>query len=142
MIIKTYLVSDIIDYDFIFQEINLTSKSNHIIFFKGELGSGKTSFIKQLLNKVYNFDEVTSPTFGIINTYLTSNISIFHYDLYRVKELSELDDIGLFNNLELDGLHLIEWPEIIPEKLIKPNITVSLQVVDNHRLVSIENYGE
>ena len=97
------------------------------------------SYISHLF---HNFDEVTSPTFGIINTYLTSNISIFHYDLYRVKELSELDDIGLFNNLELDGLHLIEWPEIIPEKLIKPNITVSLQVVDNHRLVSIENYGE
>ena len=142
MNIKNYLVIEVNDYDLIIKDIDLSKMLNKIIFLTGELGSGKTFFIKQMLNKMSNFDAVTSPTFGIINTYMTSIGQVYHYDLYRINETSELEEIGLYDNLELEGLHLIEWPEIIPKEFIQPSMIISFQVINNHRMISIENHDE
>ena len=68
MNIKNYLVIEVNDYDLIIKDIDLSKMLNKIIFLTGDLGSGKTFFIKKMLNKMSNFDAVTSPTFGIINT--------------------------------------------------------------------------
>ena len=142
MNIKNYLVIEINDYDLIIKDIDLSKMLNKIIFLTGDLGSGKTFFIKQMLNKMSNFDAVTSPTFGIINRYMTSIGQVYHYDLYRINETSELEEIGLYDNLELEGLHLIEWPEIIPKEFIQPSMIISFQVINNHRMISIENHDE
>ena len=67
---------------------------------------------------------------------------IFHYDLYRINNVSELDEIGLYDNLETKAVHFIEWPEIIPQKLINANLIISFEIIDQYRLISIENINE
>ena len=137
MIRENYLITDIGDYNILFQYLEIDINTRSIILLKGDLGAGKTTFIKQFLTTQYNYHEATSPTFGIVNTYNIDNNNIYHYDLYRINNVTELDEIGLYNNLDLDGIHFIEWPEIIPKELIKPDIVISFQIVEQQRLISV-----
>ena len=90
----------------------------------------------------YNIQNVTSPTFGIVNNYLNSDNNIFHYDLYRINDHNELNEFGFYENLDRDTLHLIEWPEIIPSNLVMPNIIINFEPIDNRRLISINFVDE
>ena len=95
-------------------------KPQDVIFLYGEMGVGKTTFIKYLINgfqKKNNqmMTEVTSPTFSILNEYQIKKIKINHFDLYRLHSADELKDLNLFND-ESDTITLIEWPQIIIEK--------------------------
>ena len=95
-------------------------KLQDVIFLYGEMGVGKTTFVKYLINgfqKKNNqiMTEVTSPTFNILNEYQIKKIKINHYDLYRLNSADELKDLNLFNN-ESETITLIEWPQIIIEK--------------------------
>ena len=136
---RNYLVPFIENYPLIFRELNLDFSKKTIILLKGQLGSGKTTFVKELLLHEYQFGDVNSPTFGIINTYNIKEKLIFHYDLYIINNVSELDEMGLYDNLETKAVHLIEWPEIIPQKLINANFIISFEIIDQYRLISIEN---
>ena len=139
---RNYLVPLIENYPSLFRELNLEFDRKKIILLKGQLGSGKTTFVKELLFYKYKFNDTNSPTFGIINTYNIKDNLIFHYDLYRINNASELDEIGLYDNLEIEGVHFIEWPEIIPEKLINSHFVISFEVLDQYRLISIESSDE
>ena len=136
---RNYLVPFIKNYPSIFRELNLNFGKKTIILLKGQLGSGKTTFVKELLSYKYKFNDVNSPTFGIINTYNIKENFIFHYDLYRINNVSELDEIGFFDNLETEAVHFIEWPEIIPQKLINTNFIISFEIIDQFRLISIDD---
>ena len=118
---KNYLVKNLDDYESLFKNINLCSNNKAVIFLKGELGSGKTTFVQKYLKYKYAFTNTSSPTFGIVNTYLINDIMIYHYDLYRITKPAELNDIGLYDNLESNALHFIEWPEIIPKQIKEKN---------------------
>ena len=88
----------------------------------GELGVGKTIFTRFLINQLQikknlNTTEVLSPTFNILNEYKIENITIKHFDLYRIKSRDELGNLGLFE--EKEDVNLIEWPEIIDIKDVK-----------------------
>ena len=96
------------------------------VFFYGEIGVGKTTFIKHLINNLQsesglNPTEVPSPTFNIVNEYKINEIVINHYDLFKIKDPKELYNIGIFeDNSEM--ITLVEWPEIIsnkPKKIIE-----------------------
>ena len=99
-----------------------------IIFFYGEMGVGKTTFIRFLINEFQkknkiNLTEVTSPTFNILNEYDINKIKINHYDLFRIKSLSEIQNLGLFEGIS-NAITLIEWPQKIkpkPKNLIELN---------------------
>ena len=101
-------------------------KLGDVIFLHGEIGVGKTTFVRYLINhfqKINNLEltEVTSPTFNILNEYKINDIRINHYDLYRLKDLRELADLNLFGNNQ-NLITVIEWPEIIkvkPKNLIE-----------------------
>ena len=134
---KNYLVKNLDDYESLFKNINLCSNNKAVIFLKGELGSGKTTFVQKYLKYKYAFTNTSSPTFGIVNMYPINKIMIYHYDLYRVTKPAELNDIGLYDNLEIDALHIIEWPEIIPNQISKPNITINFQLLSKERIISI-----
>ena len=136
---RNYLVPFIKNYPPIFRELNLNFGKKTIILLKGQLGSGKTTFVKELLSYKYKFNDVNSPTFGIINTYNIKENLTFHYDLYRINNVSELDEIGFYDNLESEAVHFIEWPEIIPQKLINPNFIISFEIIDQYRLISIDD---
>jgi len=99
----------------------LIRKGDNLLLY-GELGVGKTTFTKFLINQLQsenkiNITEVLSPTFNILNDYQINNLNVKHYDLYRIKQKEELDNIGLFE--EKDAINIIEWPEILKSKDIK-----------------------
>jgi len=106
--------------EFISKKFSNYIKKGDIIFLYGELGIGKTTFIKHFINnlqnkKNLNLTEIPSPTFNIVNEYKIDEIIINHYDLFKLKDPKELYNIGLFeNNSEI--VTLIEWPEIISNK--------------------------
>jgi len=92
-----------------------------VAYFHGEIGVGKTTFIRHLINNLQqsnkiNLTEVTSPTFNLVNEYDVGNFIIQHYDLYRLTDYSEIKNIGLFENRE-EIVTLIEWPEKIKETI-------------------------
>ena len=92
--------------------------NTNIVLISGEMGVGKTTLIKEVFLSMNVIDNVSSPTFSIINEYRTKqNKVVYHMDLYRLKNISETEDIGLFEYLESGNLCIIEWGDII-EKLI------------------------
>tara|TARA_B100001540_G_C15613703_1_gene554316 strand:- start:26 stop:490 length:465 start_codon:yes stop_codon:yes gene_type:complete len=119
-------ISKEIDTAKIAKKVSKIIKVGDVLFFYGDIGVGKTTFIKYLINNLQKINrskltEVTSPTFSIVNEYMVGNTKILHYDLYRIKDKKELKNIGLLENYK-DALLLIEWPELIskkPKNLIK-----------------------
>ena len=96
-------------------------KKGDVVFFHGEIGVGKTTFIRHLINSYQinnhlNPTEVTSPTFNLINEYDVGIFLVQHYDLYRLKSNDETKNIGLLEN-QKEILTLIEWPEKIDKKI-------------------------
>ena len=95
-------------------------KPGNIVFLYGEIGVGKTTFIRYLINRFQKenkikLTEVTSPTFNLLNEYQIKKIKINHYDLFRLKNVEELKNLGLFENNN-NTVTLIEWPQIIKKK--------------------------
>ena len=93
---------------------------HNIIQFVGEMGAGKTTLIKEMLKQFGTEDRVSSPTYSLVNEYLTSLGIVYHFDFYRIKDESEAYDMGWEEYAESGNLCLIEWPEkiasLIPEK--------------------------
>ncbi len=96
-------------------------KKNDVVLFHGEIGVGKTTFIRHLVNFLQmnnniNQTEVTSPTFNLVNEYNVGIFTIQHYDLYRLTSIDETKNIGLLEN-QKEILTLIEWPEKINNEI-------------------------
>ena len=105
------------------KKFSRTLHKGDVAYFHGEIGVGKTTFIRHLINNLQqlnkiNLTEVTSPTFNLVNEYNVGNFIIQHYDLYRLTDYSEIKNIGLFENKE-EIVTLIEWPEKIKESIDK-----------------------
>lgn len=113
---------------------------NNIIFLNGEIGAGKTTFTKYLVEVYGLSDEVCSPTFALENRYETKNGLIIHFDLYRIKSEEELDMIGFYDTLKEDATILIEWADKFNiEKYIKNYKIMSFKILDdNTRSVTIK----
>ena len=113
-------ISSIHDLEKISNKIKKKLTPGDIIFLYGEIGVGKTTFARLLINnyekeKNLKVSEVLSPTFNIVFEYDIKKLTIKHYDLYRLKNHSDIKNIGLFEDLERT-ITLIEWPELIKEK--------------------------
>jgi len=98
----------------------------------GEMGSGKTTLIKELCASLGSIDTVTSPTFALINEYQTDNSGpIYHFDVYRIKKLEEVMDIGYETYFFSGNYVFIEWPEMISELLPEKYVSIKIRELDN-----------
>lgn len=106
---------------------------NHtVLAFHGKMGAGKTTFIKALCREFGVTDNVASPTFAIINEYLTPEKStIYHFDLYRLETIADLQNIGVEDYFYSGKLCLIEWPEIAEQLLPVDTLDVTISVAEN-----------
>lgn len=111
---------------------------HHIVAFYGKMGAGKTTFIKAICAELGVDDEVTSPTFAIVNEY---GQNVFHFDFYRIKRLEEVYDLGYEDYFyRKDALCLIEWPELIEELLPDDTLRVEIsEEADGTRKLIIDN---
>ena len=119
-------------------------KTRNIIFLYGEIGVGKTTFIRYLINKFQKdnnleITEVTSPTFNLLNEFQINQIKINHYDLFRLRSVKEIKNLDLFQD-NANTITLIEWPQIIEEK---PENLIELQFKyeNDHKKRSAEIKG-
>ncbi|MDA9767965.1 tRNA (adenosine(37)-N6)-threonylcarbamoyltransferase complex ATPase subunit type 1 TsaE [Candidatus Pelagibacter sp.] len=119
-------------------------KGGEIVYLYGEMGVGKTTFVRYLINqfqknKKLHITEVTSPTFNLLNEYDINDLAIKHYDLFRLKDESEIKNLDLFENNQ-STITLIEWPQLISKnKSIKTiDLIFSYENELNNRSVKID----
>ena len=134
------MIKSLEDLDWAAGEFLQQIGENRLVAFYAPMGAGKTTFITALCNRLGVKDAVCSPTFTIVNEYLSSSgDSIFHFDFYRITKPSEALDIGLEDYLYSGSLCLMEWPEnveeLLPDETLKIRITV---LPDRSRCLSWE----
>ena len=125
---------------------NLASilKKGDVIVLSGELGAGKTKFVEGILEHFNLQEEISSPTFTIVNEYKNDEINIYHFDLYRLSDIYEFENIGgeeYFNK----GICIFEWGELIEDILPNDYIKIKFERIgneDNYRKLNIETFGE
>jgi len=122
-----------------------TLKRGDVICLNGDLGAGKTAFTAGLAKGLGIDEYISSPTFTILNCY-SGDIPLYHFDVYRIGDSSEMYDIGFSEYLSGDGVAVIEWAEIIsdilPDSRYEVKITKNLDIHDDFREISIEKRGE
>jgi tRNA threonylcarbamoyladenosine biosynthesis protein TsaE len=105
---------------------------NKVFAFYGNMGAGKTTFIKAICSELGVKENITSPTFSLVNEYITkSNQSLYHFDCYRLKNIGEAYDIGADEYFDSGQICFIEWPEKIEELLPSGTVNVLIKVLDD-----------
>ena len=112
---------------------------NDIILISGDVGAGKTTLVKEYCKLIGVKENVNSPTYTLINQYKCNSKIVVHIDLYRVNNLIEINELGLFDYLE-NNLVIIEWPEIILNQIDFNYTLVTIKYINkSHRKLSISN---
>lgn len=113
--------------------------SKPILVLNGNLGAGKTTFTQYLIHKLGSTDEVSSPTYSIVNEYDSPKGKIFHFDLYRLKDIDELNDIGFEEYLDDGYLCIIEWADIYKPYMEEEEYhEMTIEQEDNLRMITFK----
>ncbi|WP_100615814.1 tRNA (adenosine(37)-N6)-threonylcarbamoyltransferase complex ATPase subunit type 1 TsaE [Confluentibacter citreus] len=119
---------------------NVTTKT---LLFYGNMGVGKTTLIKAIVKLLGSDDDVSSPTFSIVNEYEAYNTLIYHFDLYRIKDVEELYNVGIEDYLFSDNWSIIEWPEKIENIVSTDYDRIELELnSDNSRTLKLKPKNE
>ena len=111
----------------------------NILLLNGDLGAGKTTFTKFLLARLGSSDEVSSPTYSIVNEYDTENGKVYHFDLYRMSSIEDVYDIGIEEYLYNGFLNIIEWADVyLPELYDTPYHQLNIEEKEGKRYVKFE----
>ncbi|WP_395091529.1 tRNA (adenosine(37)-N6)-threonylcarbamoyltransferase complex ATPase subunit type 1 TsaE [Vaginella massiliensis] len=134
-----YFLKSIADIPRVAQEV-AKQLQHKIICFEGEMGAGKTTFIKGLIQALGSEDDVSSPTFSLVNEYDTvDGKKIYHFDFYRIHDATEALDIGLEDYLYADAYCMIEWPDKIINFVPKEHHVIRLEIEDGVRKLTLDN---
>ena len=109
-----------------------------ILAYEGDLGAGKTAFTRGLARGLGATEQVTSPTYTIVNEYLSGRVPLFHFDMYRLHSADDLWDIGWEDYLERGGICAVEWSENVREALEAPVIVRIEKLGEDARRITIE----
>ena len=120
---KISKIADLKDLEITANNLAKTISLGDVLFLCGELGSGKTTFARYFINEIFaiysksnNPEIIRSPTFNLMINYPLKNFQIYHYDLYRIKNIKEIQELDIYENIR-NNITLIEWPEIIFKNL-------------------------
>lgn len=134
------LVQRLDELDATAQSILNFAPHNRIFIFYGDMGAGKTTLIKSICKVLGVTDNISSPTFAIVNEYRAESNTIYHFDFYRLKTETEAMDMGFEEYLYSGNYCLIEWPEKVPELLPESYISINIQVVaDGARYITVKH---
>lgn len=140
MKIKEFISHNVSDTEKIAAEFASELKNGDVIAYRGNLGAGKTAFTRGLAQGLSLSCEVTSPTFALVHEYKGKDITLFHFDMYRINDFNDLYSTGYFDYLDLNQIICIEWSANIQGILEPDTIYVDIQPVDeNTRKIQI--YG-
>ena len=109
-----------------------------VLAYEGDLGAGKTAFTRGLARGLGAAEQVTSPTYTIVNEYLSGRIPLFHFDMYRLASSDELWDIGWEDYLDRNGICAVEWSENVRDALEDPVIVRIEKLGEDSRRITIE----
>ncbi len=123
----------------IWRELKGRQNTSNVVAFFGEMGAGKTTLVGELMRAAGSTDEVTSPTFSLVNEYVTGDgESVFHFDFYRIEDLREAFDLGYEEYFYSGALCLVEWPEKVAELLPAAAQRLSIEVLpDGARKINL-----
>lgn len=139
---KNYLISGLEEIDDVANQFLKDFPGMQTFLFNGEMGAGKTTFINALCRSL-GIENSSSPTFSIVNDYFTpAGIQVYHFDLYRLRNLREAYDIGFEEYLESEAIIFIEWPEKASELIIPPFVEVSIETEKGHRKIEARYISE
>ncbi len=108
-----------------------------VIAYRGDLGAGKTAFTRGLARGLGILDPVTSPTYTIVNEYLSGRLPLFHFDMYRLGSADDLFDIGWDDYLERGGVCAVEWSENVEEALENPVVVTIEKLGEESRRITV-----
>ena len=118
------------------------SKPGDVYTLTGDLGVGKTVFAKGFAKGLGVTEPVTSPTFTIVQEYLSGRLPFFHFDVYRIADPDEMEETGFYDYLDRGGVVLIEWAELIEDILPFPRTSIKIEKDlngdDDYRLITVE----
>lgn len=119
------------------QQLARYIKPGQTLFLHGSLGAGKTTFSRGLLNALGHNGTVKSPTYTLVEPYQFDTFTVFHFDLYRLRDAEELEFMGIRDYFRADTLCLIEWPEQGMGYLPIPDLDIHLVFQQEHRQVTL-----
>jgi len=112
-----------------------------IICLDGELGSGKTVFVKGFAKSLGIEENITSPTFNIVKEYETGELPLYHMDVYRLEDTNE--DIGFQDYFSSDAISIVEWSDLIADSLPEERLDIKFKLIDeNTRVLKLEPHGQ
>lgn len=139
MLERTYTESNLSE---IAEVISDVLKPGKPFFLFGEMGAGKTTLAKQIIKTLGCDDEVTSPTFNIMQSYSTMLGTLWHVDLYRLKHIKEIEELGIFEMFK-QHFFIVEWPEKLENYLPSPHLKAFIEIVnDTTRTIKLEEKHE
>ena len=112
-------------------------KPGTVLAYRGDLGAGKTAFTRGLARGLGATEPVTSPTYTIVNEYLSGRMPLFHFDMYRLNSADDLFDIGWEDYLERGGVCAVEWSENVAEALEGPMVVLIEKLGEDTRRITI-----
>ena len=131
-------------YNLLFKLLDKLTAKRLIIFLSEILALARQHFVKYYIKHLNPSKNAYSPTFSLINEYIVSDLKIYHYDLYRLSDYRELQEIGVDYSLDSNGIHFIEWPNKFADKLPTPDIHIdfSLLSMEHFYLLIMNNRKE